>query len=70
MRDREIIVRTSALAAVLAGVVADKFGIKGQEQFLVGILGWGLAELYDRAAYWLKDRLKPPKEPFSSRVLL
>ena len=57
-RDKEIVIRTSTIAAALGAFIATRFGLGEYEQIIAGILGVGLAELYDRVAFTLKTRLK------------
>lgn len=57
-RDKEIVIRTSTIAAALGAFIATRFGLGEYEQILSAGIGVILAELYDRAAFTLKTRLK------------
>jgi uncharacterized protein YcfJ len=55
-RDKEIVIRTSAIGAALGAFIANKFGLQGYEQVLSAGIGILLAEVYDRVAFALKNR--------------
>jgi hypothetical protein len=55
-RDKEIVIRTSAIAAALGAGIANRFGLQGFEQVISAVAGALLAELYDRVVFAFKTK--------------